>query len=48
MDAILCGSDLVADVKRCFLENSLESALVALGFGLTAIVSRKKRTFAAS
>jgi hypothetical protein len=27
MDAMLCGSDLVADVKRCFLENGLESAL---------------------
>lgn len=27
MDAMLCGSDLVADVKRCFLENGLESAI---------------------
>lgn len=27
MDAMLCGSDLIADVKRCFLENGLEYAL---------------------
>ena len=26
-EAMLCGSDLVADVKRCFLENGLESVL---------------------